>query len=172
MLIHFYWRFFLLIERGQWVYELFYKFERFDASVLQVPDILCSFPIIKPPVQQLEVPSYPVKWFTLPEDVFECSSVLQAFVQLVTRLNSMFINFCVYPWKLPVYRVPGGVEYVFCMLKLELKWITHSMWNTQLKVPKNSAVEYWCKLCCQTSGSFLIYTVSKSVYSLKQLVLF
>ena len=123
----FYWRFFLLVGMGQWVYEIFYKFERFDAGVLQVPDILCSIPGIKPLVQCLEVPRYSSEKFTLPEDDFQCSTVLQTFIQLATKLNSAFINFWVYPWKLPIYRVLGGMQYVFSLLKLELKQITHSM---------------------------------------------
>ena len=97
MLIHFYCRFFLLAERGQCVYELFYKFEKFDSSVLQVTDVLCSFHGIKLLVKCLEVPSCSSEKLTLPEDGFEYSIVLQAFLQLTTRLNSAFISFCVTP---------------------------------------------------------------------------
>ena len=75
-----------------------------------------------------------MKRFTSPEDDFESSTVLQAFIQLATRLNCVFINCCLYPWMLPVYRVPGGVEYVLSLLKLELKWITHSICESFLQL--------------------------------------
>ena len=126
-------------RKGTVSYELFYKFERCDASILQVPDVLCSFPGIKPLVQCLEVPRYSNGKFTLLEDGFKCSPVLQAFIQLASRLNSVFINFWVYLWKLPVYRIPGGVEYVFSLLKLELRWITHSMCK--------ACTQLLCKYC-------------------------
>ena len=56
-----------------------------------------QFHIIKPLVQCLEVPSYSSEKLTLPENDFECSTVLQAFLQLASRLNSVFLNFCVTP---------------------------------------------------------------------------
>ena len=63
----------------------------------------------------------------------------------------------------------------FPLLKLELKWIIHSICKacpqfvckycvlilflgvtyTQFRVSRNNALEYSCKLCCQTCGNFL-----------------
>ena len=69
----------------------------FDASVLQVTDVLCSFHGIKPLVQCLEVPSCSSEKLTLPEDDFKYSTVFQAFLQFTTRLNRVFIHFCITP---------------------------------------------------------------------------
>ena len=45
----------------------------------------------------MEVPSYTSEKFTLPEDEFQYSTVLHAFIQLATRLNSEFIKFVFTP---------------------------------------------------------------------------
>ena len=67
--------------------QVFYKLQMFCAV----------FYGIKILVQCLEVPSYSSEKLTLPEYNFECSTVLQAFLQLATRFNSVFIKFCVTP---------------------------------------------------------------------------
>ena len=72
-------------------------------------------------VQCLEVPSYSSEKVYLTRSDYQSSTVFQAFLQLATRLNSVFINFCVYPWMLPVYRVPGDVVYVFFSAKIGIK---------------------------------------------------
>ena len=38
--------------------------------------------------------------------------------------DQLFMNFCVTTWMLPVHRIPGGVEYAFSLLTVELNWIT------------------------------------------------
>ena len=150
-------------------------------------DVLCSFHGIKPLVQCLEFPSYSNEKLTSQEDDFKYSTVLQTFLQLAPRLNTMFIKFCVTPGSY-LYTEYQKVWNMFFSDKLKFKWINHSMCKAysqlvckycvlllflevtykQLRVPRNSAVEYPCKLCCQTSGIFLKYTVNKPVYSSDQ----
>ena len=68
---------------------------------------------MKPLVQCLEVPSYFSEKLTSPEDNFECSTRIQAFLQLATRMNSCLSTFVLPLGCYSVYRVPGGVEYDF-----------------------------------------------------------
>ena len=73
---------------GQSVYELFYNFEKFE-----VTEVLSSFHGMEPLVQCLEIPSYSGENLTLPEDIFECSTRTQAFIQLVMRMTSCLSTF-------------------------------------------------------------------------------
>ena len=70
-------------SKGQCVYELFYKFEIFDASILHVTNVLCSFHEIKPLAQGLEVPSYSSEKLTLPEDDFNIPQCYKHFYNLL-----------------------------------------------------------------------------------------